>query len=370
MPAGFDAKNFPDLTAAHLDTPVNGTLRGDDGTEFRFLTMRIPLAPHWQTPSATLQVSADTSLDESVLFWFRAALVAIFIAAAIACWITAKHIVGRELAPLRKITAAASKINTETLSYRMDAIGLPAELHQLAQQFNDMLARLERAYDGLKQYADNIAHELRTPVNRMLLSCEVALLKSRSIDDYRESISSNIEECNRLTSMVHSLLFLARVDNDQATAVREDVNLKSEFEVIREFFDVAANEKGIDLRVECDPKVKLVVDRVLFQRAVGNLVLNAITHTPSGGAVTIRVTSPPGAVSVEVIDTGCGISPEHLPHVFERFYRADKVRSSAEHLGLGLPLTQCIVELHGGSATLESQAGLGTRATLIFPRAH
>jgi two-component system, OmpR family, heavy metal sensor histidine kinase CusS len=370
MSGGLDAKNLPDMSAAPLDEPMKGTVRGEDGREFRYLTMRIPLAPFWQKPSAILQVGADTSLDEGILFWFRMALAAIFVAALITCWLTARYLVGQELAPLRKITAAASRISTETLSYRLDTGGLPAELHQLAQQLNDMLSRLEHAYDGLRQYADNIAHELRTPINRMLLGCEVALLKSRSESDYRESISSNMEECNRLCSMVQSLLFMARADNAQAAAMREEIDLRRELEIVRDFFDAPAREGRLNLQLECEIGLKLAVDRVLFQRAVGNLVLNAIAHTQPGGSVRIRAMQKGSGVAIEVADTGSGISSEHLPHVFERFYRVDKVRSSEEeHLGLGLPLTQSIVRLHGGSVVLESELGRGTRVVMTFPQA-
>jgi len=368
MSSGLEAKDFPDMSAAPLDALVGGTLQGKEGQEFRYLTTRISLAPFWGQPSAILQVAADTTLDEAVLFWFRAALAAIFVAAAIACWLTARHLVGKELAPLRKITAAASKIDTETLNYRLDANGLPAELHQLAQQFNQMLGRLEHAYDGLRQYADNIAHELRTPINRMLLGCEVALLKSRSSYDYRESIASNMEECNRLRSMVQRLLFLARADNAQVTALREEIDLRKELEIVCDFFDAPAKEGGLNLELNCDDGLKLAADRVLFQRAVGNLVLNAIAHTRSGGSVTISAEKKGANIAIEVADTGTGIKPEHLPHVFERFYRADQARSSdGEHLGLGLPLTESIVRLHGGSISLESELGRGTRVVITFP---
>jgi two-component system heavy metal sensor histidine kinase CusS len=367
-PDGLESKDFPDMSAAPLDTPLTGTLYAKDGEEFRFSTMRIPLSPYWHAPSAVLQVSSDTTLDKQILGWFRLALVAVILSAAVVCWVIARYLVNRELRPLRAITSAASKIGRETLDYRLPLRLLPAELHELACQFNDMLSRLEIAYVGLRQYADNIAHELRGPLNRMLLACEVGLLKSRTAEEYRESLLSNVEECDRLSSITQSLLFLARADNAQATIQRQQVDLVRELEIVRDYFEVIADEAGLTLEIVCKSDIKFNVDRPLFQRALGNLVVNAITHTSRGGSVKLRAANDNGSVAIEVSDSGKGISPEHLPHVFDRFYRVDQVRSPEDGcLGLGLAITKSIVELHQGSIILTSELGKGTSVTMIFP---
>ena len=163
---------------------------------------------------------------------------------------------------------------------------MPAELHELGDQFNKMLSRLEFASTGLKQYADNVAHELRTPLHKMLVGTEVALSKDRPTEDYREALVSNIEECNRLTRIVQGLLFLARADNGQATIERQHLDVGNELGIIQTYFDSSAVEAGVSLKVECDGNLQAHADRILFQRAVSNLVSNSIAHTPSGGEVT------------------------------------------------------------------------------------
>jgi two-component system, OmpR family, heavy metal sensor histidine kinase CusS len=358
--------SLPSVSAKPLDTGVRGTVETADQS-FRFLTVRVPIAAHSGSSSAVLQGVLETSLDEEVLAWFRYTLIGIFLAALVVCWVTARLLVSRELRPLNKITAAARQITGETLTYRLPLEKLPAELDELARQFNSMLSRLESTYMRLRQYADNIAHELRSPLNKMLLGCEVALLGSRSNQEYRESLLSSLEECKRLSRITQNLLFLARAENGRAKILREEVQLARELEVMREFFSQAAADARVTLSVFCASKITLNVDRALFQRAITNLVMNAIAHTPEGGCVTIKVQRHAEQVTIDIIDTGAGIAPEHVPYVFDRFYRVDQVRSSEDdHLGLGLPITKSIVELHGGSITLESEVGRGTIVTLAF----
>jgi two-component system heavy metal sensor histidine kinase CusS len=151
---------------------------------------------------------------------------------------------------------------------------------------------------------------------------------------------------------------------------RDAVDAAAELTRVREFYEAAASEAGVALEVEADPGLVASVDRTLFQRAVGNLVANGLAYTPAGGSVRMTACSDPGrdGVRVEVADTGCGIAPEHLPHIFERFYRVDRVRAAASgNVGLGLAIVKRIADLHGGSVTAESAPGVGTRVALWFP---
>jgi two-component system heavy metal sensor histidine kinase CusS len=303
-----------------------------------------------------------------VLGRLRRVLIAFFSVAALVCWGAARLVVDRELKPLRQIAAAAAKTSTETLSYRIPLARLPVELYELARQFNDMLARLESAYQGLRQYADNIAHELRSPLNRMLLACEVTLLRARSIDEYRDSLESNLEECNRLARIVESVLFLARAEHAQASIARERFAVARKLETIKSMFGARLKEAGLTLSIDCPRDLELYADRTLVQRGISNLVANSIAHTPPGGTVTIRAAARGNCIEIEVADTGEGIAPEHLPRVFDRFYRADRIRSGdGASLGLGLPITKSIVELHGGTVALRSAVGKGTTIALTFP---
>ncbi|UPT61166.1 MAG: ATP-binding protein [Hyphomonadaceae bacterium JAD_PAG50586_4] len=233
---------------------------------------------------------------------------------------------------------------------------------------NAMLEELEAANEGLQQYADNVAHELRNPVNKMLLASEVVLSRARSSQEYEDTLVSIVEESQRLSNIVGSLLFLARAKQTQFDLDRTSIDVAAELEVIRQYFEVAADTAGVTLSVDGRDTLTLAVDRTLFQRAMSNLVSNAIAHTPRGGSVSMRARRGDGCVLIEVIDTGEGVSSEDKARVFDRFYRADKARNPASgRLGLGLPIAKSIMELHAGSMALESEPGEGTIVTLRFP---
>jgi two-component system, OmpR family, heavy metal sensor histidine kinase CusS len=242
-------------------------------------------------------------------------------------------------------------------------------MRQTEDAHNDMVEELETANTSLQQYADNVAHELRSPVNKVLLASEIALSRPRSSEEYQDTLVSIVEESQRLSSIVASLLFLARARRTRVDLERQTVDVGAELATIRAYFETAAHEAGVDLAVECAANCSIGADRTLFQRAVCNLVANAISHTPAGGAVRIGVRDGRDKLVVEVTDTGEGVSAEDQTRVFDRFYRADKARIAASgRLGLGLPITQSIMNLHGGSISMRSALGLGTVVTLEFPR--
>jgi two-component system, OmpR family, heavy metal sensor histidine kinase CusS len=234
---------------------------------------------------------------------------------------------------------------------------------------NEMLVELEAANEGLQQYADNVAHELRSPVNKMLLASEVALSRPRSASEYQDTFVSIVEECQQLSNIVGSLLFLARARRTKVDLERHRINVGVELKVIHDYFEASAQEAGIHLSVISSADVALHVDRTLFQRAVSNLVSNALSHTNRGGAIDIRASALEDRVAIEVRDNGEGMSAAAQGRVFDRFYRADAARSaSSGRIGLGLSITKSIVELHGGSIMLRSVQGEGASITLLFPR--
>jgi len=181
-------------------------------------------------------------------------------------------------------------------------------------------------------------------------------------------LGSALEECVRISRVIQSLLFLARAETATGDGHHDTIQVRQELEAVLDFYEAAAAEAGVALQVEGTADFAASFDRTLFQQAVGNLVANAIAHTLPGGQVTIRPGSDGALLRVEVADTGCGIPPEHLPHVFDRFYRADRARSgSGGNLGLGLAMVRSIATLHGGRVAISSQAGQGTRVTLEVP---
>jgi two-component system heavy metal sensor histidine kinase CusS len=228
-----------------------------------------------------------------------------------------------------------------------------------------MLDRLEQSFDRLRQFSADIAHELRTPVNSLRVGIEVALGKPRTAEEYREVLGSGLEECGRLAGMIDSLLFLARAENPRTVIDTEEVDVGEELAKVRDFYETAAAEAGVRLSVVMGGDVRARLNQPLFQRAVTNLVANALRHTPAGGAVTLTAARD-GVTRVEVADTGSGIPASHLPHVFDRFYRVDQARTSGG-TGLGLAIVRSIVELHGGAVEITSEEGKGTRVVMTLP---
>jgi two-component system heavy metal sensor histidine kinase CusS len=231
-----------------------------------------------------------------------------------------------------------------------------------------MLDRLEDSFQRLARFSSDIAHELRTPVNNLRGEAEVALQRTRSADEYREVLGSCLEECARLTGLIDNLLFLARAEHPESTIQRIELDVVRELHGLRDYYEAAATEAGIELHVAAAGSVHFRLDITLFQRAAGNLIANALVHTPRGGTVTLGVCLSENSLSVSVADTGAGIAPEHLPFVFDRFYRGDKARTSGGgRVGLGLAIVKSIMTLHQGTVQLESVLGKGTRVTLTFP---
>jgi two-component system heavy metal sensor histidine kinase CusS len=233
-----------------------------------------------------------------------------------------------------------------------------------------MLDRLEESFGRLAAFSATIAHELRTPVNNLRGEAEVALGKPRSPQEYRDALGSCLEECGRLSRLIDGLLFLARAENPMTQVEKEPVDLGRELAAVRDFYEAAAAEAGVTLTAAAPGGLVAELNRPLFQRAVGNLVSNALAHTGPGGDVALSAAREDGWLRVEVADTGSGIDAVHLPRLFDRFYRADPTRSSASGgVGLGLAVVKAVAELHGGSVSLGSEVGRGTRVALLLPAA-
>jgi two-component system heavy metal sensor histidine kinase CusS len=315
-----------------------------------------------------VQIAFDRTLEENLLAGYRRNLWLTLAVASILCALLGYRIAKHGLRPVEEITATARRIRSATLNERIAPTGFPAELHTLAATFNEMLDRLEESFARLARFSADIAHELRTPVNNLRGEAEVALGKARSPDEYREVLGSSLEECGRLARLIDSLLFLARAENPQTQIARERIDVGRELAAVRDFYEAAATEAGVYLTVQAPGNLAIDADRALFQRALSNLVANALAHTPSGGSITLRAHLNNGFAHVEVADTGAGIPPEHLPHVFDRFYRADQARTgNSGHVGLGLAIVKSIAALHHGSASIESEPGRGTQVTLTLP---
>ncbi len=285
--------------------------------------------------------------------WLGVALAAAF--AALLGWVAARQ----GLAPLGRVVSTARRLSAEQLGERIDAQDAPRELQELAEAFNGMLDRLESSFQRLSEFSADIAHELRTPVSNLMTETQVALSRSRSADEYRETLHSNLEEFDRLARMIGDMLFLAKADNGLLPRPAEPVRLEAEAEALVEFYEALAEEKGVCLRLAGSATVP--GDRLMLRRALSNLLSNAIRHTPPGGTVEIRISAAGDRATLAVRNRGTPIPPQRLPLLFERFHRVDPSRSGqGEGAGLGLAITRSIVEAHGGRITAESGDGLTT----------
>jgi two-component system heavy metal sensor histidine kinase CusS len=276
--------------------------------------------------------------------------------------------VKRGLRPLYGVIERADAIHAQRLAVRMPAAELPAELRVLAVAFNAMLDRLEEGVQRLSGFAADLAHDLRTPVNALMMQTQVALARERTADEYQALLASNLEEYERLARMIENTLFLARADNAQLALTSTALDVRAELEHIRDYFDMLAEDKGIRFGLDDVGELQVHADPVLLRRAVNNLVSNAIAHTPPGGVVSLGAARDGEWITLSVQNSGDGIAPEHLGRVFERYYRADAARGAGSSVGLGLSIVRAIMRLHGGTADVDSVPGVRTVFMLRFPR--
>jgi two-component system heavy metal sensor histidine kinase CusS len=277
-----------------------------------------------------------------------------------------RTLVQREMRPLAQMVDQMARIDSENLNSRIELEALPRELASLTSAINHTLQRLAESFERLSRFSSDLAHELRTPLANMMGELEVALARDRSEEGYREVLTSNLEECARLQAIVDSLLFLARAHNAQTPLHRQDLNLQNALSEMVEFYEPLASERAIRLSLAATDAT-LSAEPALFQRALGNLLANAIQYTAPGGKIDVSVEVRGGSCAVHVVDSGVGIGPEHLPHIFDRFYRVDASRTmSSGGTGLGLSIVKTVMDLHGGRVLVDSALGVGSRFTLAF----
>ncbi|MBL8881070.1 MAG: heavy metal sensor histidine kinase [Phycisphaerales bacterium] len=281
-------------------------------------------------------------------------------AAAALAVVGGRILAARSLQPVAKMVSAARKISVENLRQRLDRTEAGDELDVLAATFNEMFERLERQVSQLRQFTADAAHELRTPLAALRGNAEVVLSGKRSLDELHTVIAESIEEYDRLSRIADDLLLLARADAGQEFVRRSKMRLDVALGDVVDLFAPLADERGISLRCATDEEVWVEGDDGRLRQMVGNLLDNAIKHTPTGGRVDVHLAAPNGTVELTVRDTGAGIPPEHLPHVFDRFYRADRARTREGGAGLGLAISRTIAEAHCGTIKLTSTVGEGT----------
>ncbi len=309
---------------------------------------------------ARLRAALDRRQESAFLVRYRKRLYLVLLVTAFACALGGIFIVRRGLRPLRNLSLMATGISAQNMEERLIADDYASELMQVANTFNRMLDRLRDSFDRLNRFSGDIAHELRSPLNNLRGEVEVVLTKARTDSEYRETLGSCLEETERLCRLVDSLLFLARAENPAKEMTLELLDLDAELRTIVEFYEALADERKVRFVVDCDSNLKLMADRTLLQRAIGNLITNSLAYTPPLGTIEVSGRRVGEFANVVVKDTGLGIDSTDLPKVFDRLHRGIGKRIGSQGSGLGLPIVKTIVEMHAGTVHIESIPNVGT----------
>ena len=313
----------------------------------------------------TVAVALDIEHHELFMNTFRSVLALAIALAALATASLGWAVTRWGLSPLRQVTDMVAGMSAERLSERLPTTGLPAELKPLATAFNAMLARLDDSFRRLSAFSSDIAHELRTPISNLMTQTQVALSSARGNDEYKEVLYSSLEEYERMAQMVGDMLYLAQADNGLLKPGLKSVSLTNETKDLFDYFEAWAEERGVSLAQTGTATVP--GDRLMLRRALSNLVSNAIRHTTNGQTVRVSLATHGDKAIVTVENPGPEIPAEHLPRLFDRFYRVDPSRQrKGDGAGLGLAIVKSIVEAHGGSIAVAS-TDQSTRFQLTLP---
>ena len=389
--------------------------------EPRYFSLQFPSGKKWRTIAAMVVTPKDRrivriSMSEEHLsdqlleiFIFMSLLTPLFLVIAVS---TGYFLARQALKPIDTMVVQAKKIGAENLRERLTVINPNDELGNLATVTNELLDRIQLSFQQLKNFTADASHELRTPLTAMRSVGEVGLQSGQSPEYYREVIGSMLEENNRLTHLIDSLLFLSKADSEKLTLTLEEFDLFEFLEETKDILLILAEEKRQQMYVECSEHIQITADKRLLRRAVLNLIDNAIKYTPEAGNIIVTgkvietseklvgqaflpvkkidlnqkrqtgMSVPPNnnifqkslisnsTIRISVADTGIGIPEEHAEKIFDRFYRLDKDRSrETGGVGLGLSIVQWIMSVHNGSVRVESKEN-GSVFIIELPNHH
>ena len=302
-----------------------------------------------------------------VLDTFRYVLVTAIVAVIVLAGIGGLFLASRVLKPVEQITRTAQRIEESDLRQRI-VVKNDDELGRLASTLNAMIERLEGAFNRQRQFTADASHELRTPLAIMQAEATLALSKERTEADYRKSLETISQESTYMSSVIGQLLFLARSDAGKEQLNFEDVDLKDLITALSANVEALATDKGIKFSIDAPENLVVNGDKVKLRQLFINILENAVRYTPADGNISVSLVRKDSSALATISDTGIGIPPEHLPHIFERFYRVDKARSRADGgVGLGMAIAKYIAESHKGNITVESEVGKGTTFNVSIP---
>lgn len=314
-------------------------------------------SPASETGSLIAVLTLDIRADASLLRRIGFTLVAAALAGTLLVSTGGFLLVRLGLRPLRDLVNQTRQLAADTLHRRLDGSAQPEELEPLIAQFNELLGRLEQAYEQLEGFNADVAHELCTPLATLIGSTELALRKARDADELREVLGSNLEELQRVAGIVHDMLFLSQADRGASARRIPTPSLAALAQQVCNYHEAALVDAGLALEIVGDAEGSF--DAPLLQRALSNLISNATRYAQRGSTVRVEITGAPGDdVLLHVVNRGAPIEPDDLPRLFDRFYRADPSRSDADrNHGLGLSIVAAIARMHGGRPLATSSDG-------------
>lgn len=314
--------------------------------------------------SLTLIAGKLVSEREQMLSAYRMKLWLALSSGALLAFLLGWLVSQRGLRPVRQLAKRASTVDVQHLHLRLDEFQELSELSALSHALNQMLARLEQGFVQLSRFSEDLAHEMRTPLSNLMGQTQQALGRNRTIEDYQNLLVSNQEEYERLARMIDSMLFLARTEQSNALIRRQPIDLHALVAQLCEYFEGMGQERGIDLINKASGELQ--ADPQLARRALANLMANALRYADPETSVTINSVNSTTGLEISVHNTGDPIAAEHLPHLFERFYRCDSSRNQPDDSGgLGLAIVRSIMQAHGGQVSVSSNDA-GTTFRLLF----
>ena len=346
---------------------------------FLFQTVRVPGQAYPYRVCSLRVTTADGRhciaqasylLDRMVasLSMFRRICLAALGLALVLALVGGRLLARRSLRPVQTLTETARRIDGQRLDERVPLSGTGDELDLLAETINGMLDRIADHVRHVRQFTADASHELRTPLAALRGTAEVALSRERPADELRQVIADSIDEYDRLAHIAENLLLLARADAGQTILRKERLRLEALVADVVDLYYPLAEEAGVELVLAPCPETWIEGDGGRLRQLVGNLIDNAVKFSPPGARVSVRLHAADGLARLEIRDHGPGIPPEHLPHIFERFYRADDARSRTRGgAGLGLSICRTIATAHGGDLHIQSTPGDGVTATVTLP---
>lgn len=276
----------------------------------------------------------------------------------------------KTLKPVQRMQAKINTIGVSSLGVRLKQNPWPRELKPIAHAFDNLLDEIEDNFNRLSQFSSDIAHELRTPLHKIMVELDVTLSAPRSEQEYRRTLENLQESVHSGAKMLYDMLFIARAENKVSALKTTELDAAAVVAKLTDFLQILLDEKGLKFKIDVSGKVK--ADEAMFVRALSNLISNAVRHSPQGGIIEVNAKSGRNGFIISVEDSGAGIAHKDLPHLFDRFFKADAARGFSPNneggTGLGLAIVKSVMSMHGGTAVARNRASGGASFTLTFPK--